>query len=81
MILKDAIDNIRKYKKIADLKNDLIKKINKIENSKIDYVSIASPKNLEEISGNINQHMLISIAVFISEVRLIDNITYQPDLL
>ncbi len=50
------------------------KKISKIPDSKIDYISIANPKTLIEIENNIDSSVLISVAVFVGGVRLIDNI-------
>ena len=37
------------------------------------YVSVADPETLEELSGEV-EHALISLAIFIGETRLIDNI-------
>lgn len=42
--------------------------------ARIDYVSVANPISLEELHGPI-QAALLSLAVFIGEVRLIDNLT------
>jgi pantoate--beta-alanine ligase len=40
--------------------------------ARVDYVSIADPDTLEELNGEVT-HGLMSMAVFIGEVRLIDN--------
>lgn len=45
---------------------------------KIDYISIACTKTLDEVEGAINTAVLISAAVFLRDVRLIDNFTYFP---
>ena len=39
---------------------------------KIDYVSISDPDTLEEISV-VNKKCLVSIAVYVGKIRLIDN--------
>ena len=43
----------------------------------IDYVSVAEAETLIEISGNISNKILVSIAVFLGETRLIDNFSYS----
>jgi pantoate--beta-alanine ligase len=42
--------------------------------AKIDYISIANPYTLSEVN-NITESVLISLAVYIEEVRLIDNMS------
>ena len=44
---------------------------------KIDYISIAYSKTLEEVEMIDNKKLLISTAVFFNTVRLIDNFSYQ----
>lgn len=44
---------------------------------RIDYVSVAEAETLIEISGNISCNILISVAVFLRETRLIDNFIYS----
>ena len=51
----------------------LIEQCNDLE---IDYFSIADFETLEEIQDKINKTILISTAVFIKNIRLIDNIKY-----
>ncbi|MCD4684866.1 MAG: pantoate--beta-alanine ligase [Anaerolineae bacterium] len=41
--------------------------------ARIDYTSVAHPVNLQELQGHVSR-ALLSIAVFIGEIRLIDNI-------
>ena len=43
---------------------------------RIDYVSIADSKTLIEISDKIDGDILISVAVYLGEIRLIDNFSY-----
>ncbi len=47
-----------------------------VERASIDYISIADPKTLAEIN-DIRQHALISMAVFVDDVRLIDNVLVE----
>ena len=44
------------------------------KNIKIDYVSVANVKSLEEVDGLISSDVLVSIAVYVRNVRLIDNV-------
>jgi len=60
--------------KVCLIMQAMEKKISKIPDSKIDYISIANPKTLIEIENNIDSSVLISVAVFVGGVRLIDNI-------
>lgn len=46
--------------------------------ARIDYVSVASPDTLREIDGRAGR-ALLSLAVYIGEVRLIDNIVLRDD--
>ena len=41
----------------------------------VDYISIADQSTLEEIDGEIKREILISIAIYLGETRLIDNIS------
>ena len=43
----------------------------------IDYVSVAEAETLIEISGNISNNILVSTAVLLGGVRLIDNFSYS----
>ena len=43
----------------------------------IDYVSVAEVETLTEISGEIPNNILVSIAVFLGKIRLIDNFSYS----
>ncbi len=44
---------------------------------KIEYVSIADSVNLGEIDGDIENDVLVTVAVYIGNTRLIDNFTYS----
>ncbi len=44
---------------------------------RIDYVSIADSKTLIEISDKIEKDVLVSVAVYLGETRLIDNFSYS----
>ena len=54
-----------------DMISDAIRKNKKL---KIDYVSVASLSDLTEYHGAIKDDLLISVAVFIADVRLIDSV-------
>jgi len=47
--------------------------------AKIDYISITNNLSLKEIKGEIVGNILISSAVYIDNIRLIDNISYSSD--
>ena len=47
---------------------------NSKKNIKVDYVSVANVGSLEEIDGLISSDVLVSVAVYIRNVRLIDNV-------
>tara|TARA_B100001996_G_C18642879_1_gene586293 strand:- start:535 stop:1380 length:846 start_codon:yes stop_codon:yes gene_type:complete len=60
------------------LKNAFSDYISQFDELSIDYISIACEKSLEEVVGDINKKVLISAAVFLNNVRLIDNFSYSP---
>ena len=60
------------------LKNAFSDYISQFDELSIDYISIACEKSLEEVVGDINKKVLISTAVFLNNVRLIDNFSYSP---
>ena len=62
----------------AALKNTFVAHIKQFDEFAIDYISIACEKSLDEIVGPVNQKALISTAVFLNNVRLIDNLSYSP---
>ena len=61
-----------KSSSVDDLKNAIFKSLTKEPLIKIDYVSISDPDTLEEISV-VNKKCLVSIAVYVGKIRLIDN--------
>ena len=58
------------------LKTTFINMINDVPNMTVDYISIASAKNLEDVETVGPEKILISTAVYFNKVRLIDNFTY-----
>jgi len=58
------------------LKNQFKKSLSLSEKIKLDYISIANKKTLNEVDI-IKDDVLVSAAVFFNNVRLIDNFTYQ----
>lgn len=61
------------------IRKKIIEFLKKEKNMKIDYVSIADIHTLDEVSMKIIDNILISIAVYIQGVRLIDNFQYCLD--
>jgi pantoate--beta-alanine ligase len=61
-----------KSSSVDDLKNAILKLLTKEPLIQIDYVNISDPDTLEEISV-VNKKCLVSIAVYVGKVRLIDN--------
>lgn len=60
----------RDVKTLREAMQDVIQPV---ASAQIDYVSVAHPDTLEEL-GTIDQQALLSLAVFINHVRLIDNL-------
>ena len=58
------------------IRDKIIHTINPEKLLKIDYVSVADSKTLMEISEKIKKDVLISVAVYLGEIRLIDNFNY-----
>ena len=73
-LVKEHIDN-GQYD-VAALKKIFITSIQSIPELKIDYFSIADIRTLEEVVDTISSTVLISTAIFLDGVRLIDNIEY-----
>jgi pantoate--beta-alanine ligase len=63
-------------KKTVILKETFKTILHQVPNIKIDYISIASSKTLEEVIRVDFDTLLISTAVFVEDVRLIDNFIY-----
>lgn len=75
--LKLALKNINSgIKDSAKIINLIKNEIEKESLAKIDYVEIVSQETLESVP-TINENILIPIAVFIGNTRLIDNVTYN----
>ena len=65
-----------KYKttRASDLKNEIAKKINSNNKLKLDYVEIVSTRDLKPIlNDDKSKSAVICIAVFLGNIRLIDN--------
>ena len=81
-----ALESGKKLLKDGELNGDKLKReIYQIIKSEpaftIDYVSVASGDTLEEFEGELSGDILVSVALFLSKTRLIDNFTYSsPDL-
>ena len=67
----------RGEKESKTIKNEIKKNLLADSTISIDYVSIVCLDELREVSGSVNTPALISIAVYIGGVRLIDNIFYE----
>ena len=61
-------------KKSSTIKRKIKRDLNNFSNLKIDYVEISKKETLESISS-IEGNVIISVAVFVGDVRLIDNIS------
>ena len=59
------------------IRNKIIQTISAEKLLRIDYVSVADSKTLMEISSKIEGDVLISVAVYLGEIRLIDNFSYS----
>ena len=59
------------------IREKIIHTINLEKLLRIDYVSVADSKTLMEISEKIKKDVLISVAVYLGEIRLIDNFNYS----
>ena len=55
------------------IREKMVQLIEPVEDARIDYVSVAHPETLEELD-QVETEALISLAVFMGDVRLIDNI-------
>ena len=81
--LGDIADALRRFMhlvqkgiKLSDstLKGVHVSLVRQIVSEQLDYISIANPYTLSEVN-NISESVLISLAVYIEEVRLIDNMS------
>ena len=58
------------------IKFEIRKKLKSEKHLSIDYLSISDSHSLNEISSKITSSVLISVAVYIRDVRLIDNFNF-----
>ena len=85
-IIFKALESGKKLLKDGELNGDKLRReIYQIIKSEpaltIDYVSVANGDTLEEFEGELSGNILVSVALFLSKTRLIDNFTYSlPDL-
>ena len=73
--IKESLNNTQS---INHLKQQFKSALSTIPAMSVDYISIADSNSLEEVTKLENKQLLISTAVFLNHVRLIDNITYYP---
>ena len=59
------------------IKDEIIQIIGAEKLLRIDYISVADSHTLVEISGKIEQDILVSVAVYLKDTRLIDNFSYS----
>ena len=59
------------------IKNKIINNITLEPLLTIDYVSIADSKTLKEVEFEIEDDILVSVAIFFNKIRLIDNFTFK----
>ena len=59
------------------IRNKIIHTISSEKLLRIDYVSVADSKTLIEISDKIEGDILVSVAVYLGEIRLLDNFSYS----
>ena len=58
------------------IRDKITRTIMQVNLLRIDYVSVTDAETLIEISGNISNNILVSTAVFLGKIRLIDNFSY-----
>ena len=73
LILNDASKNFHAIE-IEETINFVIKNFEKVGIKRIDYVEIRDSLTLENINNNNKSNARLFIAVYINDVRLIDNI-------
>ena len=59
------------------IREKIIHNVNKENNLQIDYVSVADAETLIEFPREISNNILVSIAIFIDGIRIIDNFRYS----
>ena len=74
MLTKQRLDKGERNSQI--LKNEFIQSIRSVASLKLDYISIADAETLDEVNKIKKKQILVSAAVFLKNVRLIDNFIY-----
>lgn len=75
-ILQDSLS--LKEEPIQDIKDFVVKEINKIEGFKLDYYEMVDDMTLQPVEfWDLSTGIIGCIAVYVGEVRLIDNIRYK----
>jgi len=59
------------------IRDKITQTINSEKLLRIDYVSVSDSRTLMEISDRIEEDVLVSVAVYVGETRLIDNFSYS----
>lgn len=80
LILSKALelgkDYLKKDNNVNHLKEVIVNKINSEPLAKIDYVEVVDSLNIEPVS-EIKKDVLVAVAVYIGNTRLIDNFTFN----
>ncbi|MDP0493511.1 MAG: pantoate--beta-alanine ligase [Fusobacterium sp. JB021] len=80
LILSKALelgkDYLKKDNNVNHLKEVIVNKINSEPLAKIDYVEVVDSLNIEPVS-EIKKDILVAVAVYIGNTRLIDNFTFN----
>ena len=77
--VKNALDSGENN--VKNLLNVFTAHINQTKNLKIDYLAFSSLETLNDVGPIIKESVLISTAVYVNSVRLIDNIIYTLECL
>ena len=64
-------------KKVQAIRDKITEIISTETSLTIDYISVSDSQTLIEISGEIERKILVSVAVYLGKVRLIDNFSYS----
>jgi len=59
---------------LGDVKKELFKTVESVKSAKIDYIEIVDAKNLKNVLEYKANNILVALAVYIGQTRLIDNI-------
>ncbi len=71
--VKKALKNDFSLENIKKIKDQAISHLNSFNNFKVDYLEIVNADNLQKIESNFSGKALICTAVYVGNVRLIDN--------